>query len=310
MKRSRQRESNPALGPTRAERRADARRTRAMSHLERVRGQAPRHTRHTPHALRNAAVALAAVGIGWFVGSTWKQELQTFQRPPRLQSIAVQGARQLDPADIAAAAGIPRGADPAEIRSDVVVANLSAHQWIEAAHTLQLPTGALVVGVVERRPAVRVTGPTGNIVHFADATGTPFAVAEAAETDALPLVRLPRPVEPQIPDATVSRALQLSEALVRSGLPAAVEIGVSADSDPTGYTLRLLGFAPRVILGWEAPEAKLPELARILASEMPEIAGAGELDLRFAGQAVLRNDPLPEGAEQAAEARGFAPPSI
>ena len=48
---------------------------------------------------------------------------------------------------------------------------------------------------------------------------------------------------------------------------------------------------------------------RLLAAELPEFADATELDLRFAGQGILRNEPLPEGAEQAAAARGYAPPS-
>ncbi|MBW2668205.1 MAG: hypothetical protein JRE13_18085, partial [Deltaproteobacteria bacterium] len=59
---------------TRAETRAETRRSRAISHLQRVRGQAP--PKRTPRALFAAAAALAlAAGATWGVslarGSEW-----------------------------------------------------------------------------------------------------------------------------------------------------------------------------------------------------------------------------------------------
>ncbi|MBW2401693.1 MAG: hypothetical protein JRG80_20970 [Deltaproteobacteria bacterium] len=41
----------------------------------------------------------------------------------------------------------------------------------------------------------------------------------------------------------------------------------------------------------------MKELARLFAAGVPDVAEAGEIDLRFADQAVLRNEPLPEEAE-------------
>ena len=47
-------------------------------------------------------------------------------------------------------------------------------------------------------------------------------------------------------------------------------------------------------------------LARLLAEELPEVAEAANLDLRFADQVVLRKGPAPKGVAQAAAARGRA----
>ena len=152
-------------------------------------------------------------------------------------------------------------------------------------------------------------GPSSDPVHLVDASGTAFAVAEKGEDDELPLVRLPVVVETHASNDAVARALTLADALRRFGLPESREIAVSLGDDPEGFTLQLSGVAPRVILGWEDLDAKLRELARLLAAELPEFAEATELDLRFAGQGILRNEPLPEEAEQAAVARGYAPPS-
>jgi len=124
-----------------------------------------------------------------------------------------------------------------------------------------------------------------------------------------PLVRLAGEIVPREANLAVARALGLAEDLGRFGLPESSEIHVSAEGDPAGFTLALSGVNPRVILGWDDLEPKLRELARVLAAELPEFASATELDLRFAGQGILRNDPLPEGAEQAAAGRGYAPPS-
>jgi hypothetical protein len=63
-------------------------------------------------------------------------------------------------------------------------------------------------------------------------------------------------------------------------------------------------------LGREDLDSKLRDLASLLAADVPGIGDATELDLRFADQAVLRNDPPPEEAAQAAAARGLATPSI
>jgi cell division septal protein FtsQ len=277
-----------------------------MSHLDRVRGEVPQRRRRPGIYV---AVAVMAVAIGAFVGTSLDDGSDWLRSDSRVESIAVRGARHLDAAEIAQASGVPRNAALDAVEPEAVAGRLAEHDWIVDARTLRLPTGTLVVSVTERSPAGRVVGPASDEIHLVDASGTPFAMASEGDEDALPLVRLPGAVAAQESNADVARALEIPDALRRFGLPASREIAISAQGDPTGFTLRLSGVAPRVILGWEDLDPKLRELARLIAAELQEFAESTELDLRFAGQGILRNEPLPEGAEQAAAARGHAPPS-
>jgi len=63
-----------------------------------------------------------------------------------------------------------------------------------------------------------------------------------------------------------------------------------------------------VVLGWEDLDAKLADLIRVLEAELPELANATRLDLRFRDQAVLDVTPSPQGTAQAAASRGGAMP--
>jgi hypothetical protein len=49
------------------------------------------------------------------------------------------------------------------------------------------------------------------------------------------------------------------------------------------------------VLGHDDLDSKLKELARLLTVAVPEVGESGEIDLRFAGQAVLRDTPALEG---------------
>jgi cell division septal protein FtsQ len=306
VRKSRFNDPNKSGGPNRAERRANARRTRALSHLERIRGEIPQR-RHRPAGY--VATAVIAAAIGTFVGTTLAEGNDWLRREPRVESIAVRGARHLAADEIAQASGVPRNAALAGVEPEDVATRLVEHAWIAAARTLRLPTGTLVVSVTERSPAGRVVGPASDRIHLVDASGTPFAEAGTAEHSELPLVRLSDELAAPESNAAIARALELAKTLPRFGLPESREILISPVDDPAGFTLLLFGVIPRVVLGREDFDPKLRELARLLAAELPEFADASELDLRFAGQGILRNDPLPEGAEQAAVGRGFAPPS-
>jgi len=306
VNRSRSTDRRTSTGATRAERRASERRNRALSHLERVRGEIPQQRGGRKIYVPSAAIAVL---IGAFFGASLVEDDGRFAPDSQIDSISVRGATHLDAAEIAEASGVPRNAALAAVDSEAVALRLTEHQWIARARTLRLPTGTLLVSVSERTPAGRVIDPSSALVHLVDTEGTPFAIATETEGEALPLVRVPNALEKEGANADVARALALADSMRRFGLPESREITISPADDPTGFTLQLAGVIPRVILGWEDLEPKLRELAKLLAAELPEFTDASELDLRFAGQGILRNDPLPEGAEQAAVSRGFAPPS-
>lgn len=306
MSKSRSNDRRASGGATRVERRANERRSRALSHLERVRGKIPEQ--RSERKLYGATAA-AAVLIGAFFGSSLVDGAGRLLPDSQITSISVRGARHLAAGEIAEASGVPRNAAIASIDPEAVASRLAEHEWIAAARTLRLPNGTLLVSVAERTPAGRVMDPASARVHLVDADGTAFAVASEDDGESLPLVRVSTAVALHETNAAIARALELADTLRRFGLPESREITISPADDPAGFTLQLSGVIPRVILGWEDLEPKLRELAQLLAAELPEFADATELDLRFAGQGILRNDPLPEGAEQAAVSRGFAHPS-
>jgi hypothetical protein len=138
-----------------------------------------------------------------------------------------------------------------------------------------------------------------------DAAGVPFAPPGEAATQGLPRIAAAWKPEPGKPDADLRQAVELARRLPEHGIPAAEEIGVSAPGDPEGFWLRLPGLAPRVVLGRHDLDSRLADLARLLDAALPALARAQQVDLRFRDQAVL-DDPLPQGAEQAAATHGGA----
>jgi len=292
---------------TRAERKAEDRRARALSHLQRVRGQLPRVAPR--RAVFAAAVTLslaagAASGVLLASGADW------FGGDAPLDSISVHGASRLTAAEVAVATGVPRNVARSAVETDSVEKRLEEHAWIAEARALPLPTGTLLVDVEETVPVALVAVGAPAQIFVVDASGTPFAAAEAHHEEALPRIVTAGAVAPLEPNVDIAQALQLTRDLLRFGLAQPVLISIAAEGDRRGFTLRLAGLRARIVLGREDLDSKLRELVRLLAAAVPEIGDAAELDLRFADQAVLRKKPPPEEAAQAAAARGGATPSI
>jgi cell division protein FtsQ len=293
----------------RFDRDASARRARAQAHLARVRGgrHGAEDARRRP-ALPGgrSAVAIAAVAglLGlWLGDSLW---LAAGGGSDTVQVIAVRGAKRLRPADVAAAAGIPAGAPLAQVDAGGVARSLETHDWIGRARALRLPGGAVIVDVHEREPAATVA--VGGELYAVDRDGEPFA---PVEEDALPgLVRIApeEPVTPRERSAALALAVRLAESLPKLGLAGPREVRIAPAGDPRGYRLLLPSLDAEVWLGHAEPEARLPALARLLAARPDVAAEATQIDLRFAGQVVLRSEPARDGPAQKAAARGDARP--
>jgi len=305
--RDRQRRRDRRSALTRAERKAEARRARALSHLQRVRGQLPNVA---PRRATFAAAAALSLAAGAVCGLLLANDPGWLGGDARLDAISIRGASHLAVAEVAVATGVSRSVALSSIEPHSVEKRLEDHAWIAEARALRLPTGTLVVGVKETVPvAVLVAGSPAQ-TFLVDASGAPFAEAEGQRDEALLRVVSAGAVAPLEPNEDVARALQLARDLPRFGLAKPVLVSIAAESDRRGFTLRLAGLRAGIVLGRENLDEKLRELARLLATDVPEIGTATELDLRFADQAVLRNEPPPEGAAQAAAARGRAAPSI
>jgi len=279
---------------TRAEARAESRRSRAMSHLQRVRGQAP--PRRTPRGLF-AAIALLALTAGAVSGVSLARDSDWLGSDEPLTDVSVVGARHLAALEVATAAAIEPGAAPVEFSLAEIERRLEEHAWIETARAMRLPGGRLLLSVVERVPMARVGAFESDRQYLADASGTPFADAPSAPDPSM--LRIVTSTTPPLLEANaeIAEAIRLAGDLPGFGLSPAAEIAIAGPNDPAGLTMRLEGVSARILLGRDDFDTKLQELARLFAAFVPEVAEASEIDLRFADQAVLRNDPLPEEAE-------------
>jgi len=282
------------MDPGRLERDARARRTRANSHLTRLRerGRVQRDLR--PLRRRLAAIAFAA---GALVGAG-ASELWMRVGGGRVESIAVRGAHRLSPREVAAATGIPRGAKLADVDPGAVAESLAHNAWIESAKAKREPSGRVLVTVVEREPVAQLA--VGSRRFAIDAQGAAFAELREDEETALPRLLAEKAPERGAPDPLRVEAAHLATQLSELGLAAPDEVKIAEPGDPQGVTLRLQGLEPVVVLGRESLDSRLRDLAKLLELRRDEVSRAAEVDLRFADQAVLRSAATREGSRDAA----------
>jgi cell division protein FtsQ len=285
----------------RLERDARARRARASTHLSRLRAHGRTGRGARPSRRRVALVALAAgAALGSVAGDAW---IRFGGRT--VESISVRGASRLSPREVAAATHIPRGARLADVDPGAVVQALETHHWIASARALRLPTGRVVVDVVEREPLAQLA--VGERRFAIDAQGAAFAELGEGEETGLPRVLASEAPEPGAPDPLRAEAARLAERLPGLGLQAPEEVRIAPPGDPEGISLRLPGLPAVVVLGRDALEERLRDLAKLLELRPDEASRAATIDLRFADQAVLRSAAAREGSRDAALRGGGAP---
>lgn len=290
------------------EREFSRRQSRARQHLERVRGGAPRRP-------RIGAVALLAVAVSLATGALFGNPLVAAARswiagePARLEVISVRGSRHLTLGEIARSTGLAPGAELASIDASEIESRLLENPWISDASAVRFPTGRVLVRVTEHSAHARIAIGDPARDFAVNAHGEPFAPADERLDPSLPRLVASFAVERDVADERLARAIALAQRLPEFELPLPSEVHISDDSDPEGFAIRLPNLRPRIVLGHGHLEARLSSLAQLLAAGLEELEQSESVDLRFADQAVLRGATSPQGAEQAAAARGRAAPS-
>jgi cell division protein FtsQ len=203
-----------------------------------------------------------------------------------LRRVAVAGAVRLSAEEVARTLGPSEHATP-----ESVAARLAEHPWIASARAARAAPDTLVVRVVERVPAAVWVRPDAEAL-LVDALGTPFAPAVGA--DDLPRLLAEGAAAPDAPDPRLAQGVLLARAAEDAGF---ASLAIELDGADPGMlpTLHVAGVAARIVLGEGDPAGKLASLARLL-SQVPESRAAAEIDLRFAGQVVLRPASAPEAA--------------
>ncbi|MCR9097536.1 MAG: FtsQ-type POTRA domain-containing protein [bacterium] len=215
----------------------------------------------------------------------------------RLERVAVQGAAALPAALIAASTGAIAGQPLDDLDPASIEAMLVADPWIEDAGVLRLPTGTLLVRVVERDAIARWR--IDEEMAWVDATGRRFS-GTGSDRMLVPTVAGASLEPGALPDG----ALQILDALKRHPeltseldaltlhLPAleADADGVLRDS-PAGFVLQIGQEGPRALLGRRLLSQRVARLAVLLDHDEEALATARLIDLRYADRAVLRTAP-------------------
>ena len=225
-------------------------------------------------------------------------EILLFRQVP-LERIAVQGAFALTPLFIAKEASVEAGRlldtiDPAKIREAIV-----AEPWIESVRALRLPTGTLLISVVERRAVARWRNAESRDIELIDQRGKRFAGA-TEPGGPLPLVRGEIDRDGSIPPSAIEILGEIRRYVSLTRDPSsltlhlpdrqAAEIGTQSDLK-SGYVLQIGEDGPRALLGERLLGQRVARLAALLENEESKFQDAGWIDLRYADRAVLRTEP-------------------
>jgi len=185
--------------------------------------------------------------------------------------------------------------DPSQVRETI-----AAEPWIESARALRLPTGTLVIAIVERQAVARWQISESSVTELIDQRGKRFAGA-TERGGPLPLVRGEIKADDSLPASAIEildelrRHASLTKDPSRLTLhlpgPETVETEAKPEVD-SGYVLQIGEDGPRAILGKHHFTRRVARLAALLDSEESKIRDVRWIDLRFADRAVLRTEPV------------------
>jgi len=217
-----------------------------------------------------------------------------------LERVAVQGAEVLSPEAIARETGVVAGTSLDTIDPDSIHDALLRQPWIESARSLRLPTGTLIVSIVERRAVARWRADTSDAVELIDRHGARFN-GDLAVGGPLPLVSGSVAAQDEIPEEVMQILEEIPRyaSLARNAdhltilLPGRVTGPDGRVPDRlSGYVLQVGEKGPRVLLGDRLLAQRVARLAALLDAEEATFRAARWIDLRYADRAVLQTEPV------------------
>ncbi|MBJ22006.1 MAG: FtsQ-type POTRA domain-containing protein [bacterium] len=286
-----------------------ARAKRARDHLcrkrerERVRLERARHRQAIETSRKRVLGVLAPVSFGLAAAVGVQVATPLFERlllrGTPLEEVAIQGAATLTPQAVAAGAGALAGRSLDTIDPESIGHAIAAEPWIESARALRLPTGTLVISIVERQAIARWHVDDGSSVELVDEGGVRFPGA-LGPGGPLPLVRGEAELTGELPEAALEILHELKRYAVLTRDPIALTLhlpGLAASDEgiprenASGYVLELGVAGPRALLGRRLFIQRVARLAALLDEDEAMVNEARLIDLRYADRAVLRAEP-------------------
>lgn len=215
----------------------------------------------------------------------------------RLETVAVQGAHALPPRLVAASAGAIAGTPLGVLDPDEIQQALVADPWIESARALRLPTGTLVVRVVERKAIARFA--SGDSLELVDDAGSRFA-GTIALGGPLPRVKGELADEGVLPESALEILQEIGRYAALADDPSAITLHLPGEETdaagvarlrPEGFVLEVGHDGPRALLGRRLFAERVARLASLLDHNEETVQAARLIDLRYADRAVLRTEP-------------------
>jgi cell division septal protein FtsQ len=281
---------------------------RARDHLERKRSRErqrrERDRRRAEYAgsraylrsLLSPLLFALALGLGGLLSGPVGELL--LMRPATLEQVVILGNRTLEADAIAAQAGIERGRSLASIDPEAVREAVAAEPWVESARVLRLPSGTLVISVVERDAIARWRVDAQSEPVLVDGHGQRFA-GQPEPGRALPLVQGRNQSGHELPPEVIALLGEIERHSSLAADPASITLhlpelaraeGDEQAGSEAGFVLQVGSEGPRALLGRRLLSQRVARLAVILDSEEPVISSAGWIDLRYADRAVLRTE--------------------
>jgi cell division septal protein FtsQ len=219
----------------------------------------------------------------------WKRLRQRFAR---LSNVQVEGTRYLDAERVMRSAGLNPGDDLFAIDLDRARQKLLLDPRVAAAELHRRPLRGVRVRIVEREPVLLVDH---GVPWEIDASGHLMPPLENGVTADVPLLVGPHlqslPGGVQVDRVEVRRGLAWVRALSAEELQLSGQLSEVDVSDAARTGLTLLDGTRVLAGGWPPAAPRLSALRVVIADLRQRGTAAGEVDLRFDNQVIVR----PEG---------------
>lgn len=213
-----------------------------------------------------------------------------------LASIVVRGNQQVHADEIARWSELAPGVSLATLDIAALEEKLTAHPRLAKVTAMRLFPSKILIGVRERVGIITVITPKQEI-YVVDADGVAFDHATSQESSTLPRVVSDQDVALQDANPTLAEGIALLDAAREQNLPDIAEIYFTATE---GLSFRFRESQSKVLVGRGAMHAKLAQMAKLAAVDLPETANATLIDLRFQDRAVLKTENAPSATQTAA----------